>query len=278
MGRVRTIRRGGSRFYVEPSTDHKAPGVTSIIGMGPKPFLQYWAARTVAEAAVEKAEAVLSIRGKYDQRTQTYDGDPDAAIDMLKGAPLRYTKQRAAVGSDAHDLFERMIRGETVRRVGQDLAPYKRHFAEFLDEVQPELLLAEDVFWSDTYDYAGSGDAVLRVVDESGEKLNVLVDWKTGRDTYPDVALQLSAYAHADRVIGEDGESRPMPRIDAGLVLHITPERWALKPVRIDDEVFTVFLHLRAIFDWDRTLSREVIGRPIASGGQMVTGTERRAR
>jgi hypothetical protein len=268
MGRVNTIKRGGSRFYVEPESGVAFPGVTSIIGMLPKPFLVYWAAKMTAESAVENIDAVAPLA----------KSDPDAAVDMLKGAHRRYTKSRSDLGSAAHDMFERMLRGERVRRVGMDLEPYRRHFAEFLDEVQPEMYSAEDVMWSDTHEYAGSSDAILRVEDVHSGPVLVMTDWKTSKDTYADVALQLSAYAHADRIIDPNGESRPMPEIAAGAVLHVTAERWAFKPVKIDDEVFDFFLALRKIFDWDREVSKTVIGKPIAAGGAWETGTERRAR
>lgn len=268
MGRVNTIQRGGSRFYVEPDDGRKVPGVTSIVGMLPKPFLTFWAAKMTAQAAVDNIDAVSALA----------KSDPDAAVDMLKGAHRRYTKARADIGSAAHDMFERIMRGETVRRVGMELEPYRRHFCEFLDKVQPELISAEDVMWSDTHDYAGSSDAILSIKDADGTPTLVMADWKTSKDTYPDVALQLSAYAHADRIIGADGTSTPMPKIEAGAVLHVTAERWALKPVNISDDVFGFFLNLRRIFEWDREVSRSVIGKPIASGGNLVTGTERRAR
>lgn len=268
MGRVNTIQRGGSRFYVEPDSGIKAPGVTSIVGMLPKPFLVWWAAKMTAESAVENIDAVSALA----------KSDPDAAVDMLKGAHRRYTKSRSDLGSAAHDMFERIMRGERVRHVGIDLEPYRRHFCEFLDEVQPELVSAEDVMWSDVHNYAGSSDAILRIVDATAGPVNVLVDWKTSKDTYPDVALQLSAYAHADRIINADGQSSPMPEIHAGAVLHVTAERWAFKPVNISEDVFGYFLALRRVFDWDRDVSKGVLGKPIASGGALVTGTERRAR
>ena len=50
---VQTIKRGGSRFYVHPQTNAKVPGVTSITGNLPKPFLQYWGQKLVAEEAVD---------------------------------------------------------------------------------------------------------------------------------------------------------------------------------------------------------------------------------
>jgi hypothetical protein len=279
MGNVRTIKRGGSRFYVHPERPEiKVPGVTSVVGMLPKPFLMFWAAKMTAELAVDSLPFV-------EQMAQR---DRQGAVDYLKGASRRYTKVRADVGSDAHDLFERMIRGEYVGSVHPDLVPYRDHFADFLDTVNPELVRAEDVAWSDAHEYAGSFDAVLRVwigddgkptPDRSGTPHLLMCDWKTSKDTYPDVALQMSAYAHADRIIRPDGTSEPMPEFDGAAVLHITPDQWAFKPVRIDRDVFEFFLTLRKVFDWDRDVSKTVIGRAIAkSSGKLETGTQRRAR
>lgn len=272
-GKVTTVQRGGSRFYVNAETQEKVPGVTSVIGMGPKPFLVPWAAKMTAEAAVDNLRAVAAIA----------EGDRDGAVDFLKGAYRRYTKTRAGVGSEAHDMFERMIRGEYVNPdlLPAVMEPYYRNFSEFLDRVQPELIRAEDVAWSDEHKYAGSFDALLRLKDEDGTPVTVITDWKTGKNTYPDVALQMSAYGFADRLIDPDGNSEEMPHVDAAAVLHITDEQWAFKPVRFDAEVFSYFLHLRATFEWDREVSKTVLGKAFAKGGRtgasLVTGTQRRA-
>ncbi|MFG3405626.1 hypothetical protein [Streptomyces sp. NPDC048142] len=269
--KVSTIQRGGSRFYVNAETKEKVPGVTSVVGMLPKPFLQFWASKMTAELAVDSLPFVQ----------QMAERDRDGAVDYLKGAARRYTKLRAGIGSDAHDLFERLIRGEYVpRRLHPDMQPYADNFRDFLDKVQPELLRAEDVAWSDTHKYAGSFDALLRVKDENGEMVTVIADWKTSKATYPDVALQMAAYGFADKLIDPEGNEEPMPHIDAAAVLHITADQWSFKPVRFDVEVFGHFLTLRKTFDWDREVSKTVIGKPYASGGAsgMVTGTQRRGR
>lgn len=275
-GAIRTIQRGGSRWYVDPVTAIKYPGVTSVVAMLPKPFLVWWAARTTAEAAVSNLPAVASIAER----------DEAGAVDYLRNAHSRYTKLRARVGSEAHDLFERMARGEAIGRVHPDLEPYREGFAEFLDVVRPALVRAEDIAWSDSHEYAGSFDAILRVrLGEdgkpdhvSGEWHTLIVDWKTSKSTYPDVALQMSAYAHADKIVAPDGTSEPMPEFDGAAVLHITPDGWAFKPVRIDREVFDTFLTLRRVFTWDRETSKSVIGRAIAeSARRLITGTQRRA-
>ncbi|WP_327254096.1 hypothetical protein [Streptomyces sp. NBC_01244] len=280
MAQIRTITRSGTRFYFDPDKpDLKVPGVTSVISMLPKPFLAFWNARMVAELAVDSLPFVQ----------QMAERDRQGAVDYLKGAARRYTKARADLGSDAHDLFERLIRGEHVGRVHPDLEPYRKHFLEFLEAVNPELVRAEDIAWSDEHGYAGSFDAILNVwldeegkptPDRSGERHTVIADWKTSKATYPDVALQMSAYAHADRIIGPDGTSEPMPDFDGACVLHITDETWEFKPVRIDSaDVFATFLRLREVFTWDREVSKTVLGRAIAkAAGQLVTGTQRRAK
>ncbi|MFJ9207487.1 hypothetical protein [Streptomyces sp. NPDC102264] len=261
---------------MDPATAIKYPGVTSIVAMLPKPFLVWWAARMTAEAAVSNLPAVASIAER----------DEAGAVDYLRNAHSRYTKLRARIGSEAHDLFERMIRGEAIGRVHPDLEPYRQGFSEFLDTVRPELVRAEDIAWSDSHEYAGSFDAILRVRlgkdgkpdHQAGEWHTLIVDWKTSKSTYPDVALQMSAYAHADKIIAPDGTSEPMPEFDGAAVLHITPDGWAFKPVRIDQEVFDIFLTLRKVFTWDREISKTVLGRAIAeSARRLITGTQRRA-
>jgi hypothetical protein len=275
---IKTTEGKGPRFYFD--TDNpavKLPGVTSIVGMLPKPFLTFWAAKMAAELAVDSIEFIQQMVDR---------GGRAGAVQYVSGASRRYTKERSDIGSEAHDLFERMIRGERVGYVSRDMDPYKRHFGEFLDAVQPELVRAEDVAWSDTHQYAGSFDGILRLrldedgkPDPAGEPALVVADWKTGKNTYPDVALQMSAYAHADKVIAPDGTEEPMPDFDGAVVLHITPDVCAFKPVRIDKaDVFAQFLHLRETFEWDRKTSKTVLGDPIWSAGEnLVTGTQRRA-
>jgi hypothetical protein len=278
---IRTVHKSGGRFYFnEDFPDIKYPGVTSVVGMLPKPFLAYWQAKMVAELAVDSLDFIQ----------QMADRDRDGAVQYLKGAANRYTKVRANVGSDAHDLFERMIRGQHIGRVHPDMVPYQRHFAAFLDAVQPELVRAEDVAWSDTHEYAGSFDGILRLrldehgkPDPAGEPALVMADWKTSKSTYPDVALQMSAYAHADKIIAPDGTETPMPEFDGALVLHITEDQASFKPVRIAAEngqpdVFAHFLHLRDTFEWVQRVSKTVLGDPIwSTDGALITGTQRRA-
>lgn len=283
---ILTDDSGKSRFYYpEESPDQRYPGVTSIVDMLPKSFLPRWSAGMAADLALDSID--------YLQRMA--DRDRAGAKKYIAGAASRYTNQRAAIGSKAHILFEKKIRGRAAGRVHPDMVPYQRQFDDFLYVVRPELVRAEDVAWSDTYRYAGSFDAWLRLrvvfradgtwlLDPdnlSGEAIwvNVIDDWKTSKSVWPSVAVQMGAYANADYIISPDGQRQPMPAFDGAVVLHITPDGWHLYPVYAAElrAAFEVFLHLREIFEWERFGQRKALGKPLArSGDDFVTGTERR--
>lgn len=267
--KVTTIKRGDARFYVHPETKAKTPGVTSILRMLPKPGLKYWAAKLVAEEAVNNLGSVVSIAMS----------DRDGAIDYLKRAPDRDTRSAADIGSDAHDLFEAIARGEDIGRVHPDLEPYVRHFQDFMETCEPEFLFMEETVWSDAGDYAGSFDALATLLGEGAGELQgktVFLDYKTNRTSvYEEVALQLTGYRFADYILREDGTRVPIPRTDGGAVLHIKPEGWALYPVltgevEIDGQqvnLGTYLAALRDVFDWETEVKKHVIGPAVASGG-----------
>lgn len=278
MSSVHTEYAQGMRVYVDDSTQMTVPGVTSIINMLPKPFLQRWNANMAATLAVDSP--FLAAMAASDR---------EGAIKYIAGAAQRYTKERGRIGSEAHMIFERLMNGEHVGQQAPDIEPYRLHFLDFMEKVNPELVDAENAAWSDTHEYCGSFDAVLRVWldekrrpvptrDKGSAPALLILDYKTSKGAYPDVALQLAAYANADRIIDADGDSKPNYEYDGGAVLHVTPERWQLKPVNIGAEVFDTFLTLKKIMEWDKNTSKKALGRPIAQSGRLTTGTERRAR
>lgn len=260
--KVNTIRRGGSRFYVEPTSGEKYPGVTSVLKNLDKSFLQHWAAKLVAEEAVGNLEAVAALAAR----------DPEAAIDMLKRAPYRFTKKSADIGTAAHDVFDRMAQGEPMKYVHDDIRPFRDHFNEFLDVVQPEFLLMEETVWDDEHKYAGSFDWKAKI-----DGVTIWGDSKTTRSgIHAEVGLQLSAYRYAKSILRPDGTRTPNSPGDGAAVLHVRPEGWHLTPVRADEEVFEVFKALRKVFEWDE-LGKTVIGVPVASGpGASAPSTARR--
>lgn len=270
--KVSTIKRGSSRFYVNPDNGRKTPGVTSVLGMLPKSFLKFWASKLVAETAVEHIGEVVSISMK----------DPQAAIDFLKRSPDRFTRKAADTGTAAHDIFEQMARayipGESVKtpRVHPEIAIFAQWFAEFLEECQPEFLFLEETVWNDEEGYAGSFDACATITRGELAGQTLFFDWKTTRSgVHEEVALQLAAYRFAPSIIRPDGSRIPNPKTDGAAVLHVRPEGWKLVPIVTDGlaeqegeaDVMDYFRALRLVFDWDHLAKKGVVGKPVASGG-----------
>jgi hypothetical protein len=248
--KVSTVKKGGSRFYVHPTSRLQVPGVTSVVGMLPKDFLKFWAAKMTAEAAVDNIGAVVQM---------AVNGDRDGAVDYLKRAHMRSVGKSADIGTDVHDLVERISRGETVARVHPDLQVFVDHFNEYMADFQPEYLHLEETVWSEKYGYAGSFDAIAKIHGET-----IIIDNKTTKSgVHGEVAIQMAAYANADYIIDADGEQKPIPKLDGAAVLHLRPEGWQLVPVSITDEVFEVFLSLMKVHKWDKDLSKGVLGRPL---------------
>ncbi|MFE4718240.1 hypothetical protein ACFRLW_17730 [Streptomyces sp. NPDC056728] len=284
MATINTQKSKGARFYVNDARPGiSVPGVTSIISMLPKlVFLGPWQAGMAADLAIDSFGYLKEMAGR----------DRAGARRYIAGAARRYTEVRSKLGSRAHDVFERIMAGEDVDYVHPDIENHVEHFRAFMAAVNPELVRAEDVAWSYTHEYAGSFDAILRIwvevdakgnititPDRSGTPILVMVDYKTSKSTYSDVALQLAAYRYADVIIDPEGNEVPMPELDAAAVLHVTDDQWAFKGVRADRDVLDAFLTLKKTFSWVREDSRGVIGKALAkSSGGMVTGTQRRGK
>jgi len=249
--KVATIKRGGSRLYVHPETGDKVPGVTSVLDMLPKPFLKFWAAKLVAETAVDHAGSWIGM---------ALAGDKQGAIDYLKRAPMRNTGAAAARGTDAHVIFEDMAGGVPTGKLHPDMEIFATHFQSFVDTFQPEFLHLEGTVWSDDPAYAGSFDWIAKIGDEV-----IIGDNKTTRSgVFPEVALQLNAYGAAPWLMDKDGNKTPMPELAGAAVLHIVPDGWQFIPVLFDrDKLMEVFTALIKVWQWDKSIAKTVIGDAI---------------
>lgn len=247
---VPTIQRQGSRWYVHPTRQTKAPSVTSITGCLPKPALKFWQGKMVAQCAVDDISMILDLLLK---------GNEGAALDHLKRAPQRSSSVAAQTGTDVHALIETINKGTDPGAIHPLLAPFIGTYRQFLDDFQPEVLEAEATVWASDDRYAGTLDAILRIDDEV-----VLVDVKTGASgIWPDACLQAVAYARADVILTPDGTERPLPPIEGAAALHIRPEKYELIPLRIDDDVYEVFESLLTVANWERELSKTVLGQAV---------------
>lgn len=162
-------------------------------------------------------------------------------------------------------------------------------FAAWLDRFQPIYQASELTVFHPDFAYAGTCDGFFTI-----DGVRLIFDIKTTREPrdkqgnvkgpYPEVALQLAAYRFATlaavwrprRVMefrrryyvlsqAERELAVPVPEVDGGAVVHITPEHCELFPVRCDTVVFERFLHVIECARWKFEMENAVVGAPLTA-------------
>ncbi len=252
-----TLRRIDRTYRGKPTHHYeldgaRVDGVTTVISQGiPKPALTYWSARTVAEYAAANLEQL---------QTMLATGGIRPTVDFLKGVPWEQRDTAAVRGTEVHALAEQVVQGlPTV--VPPELVGHVDGYARWLDRSGVDWLMTEFVCASRRWRYAGTGDLIL--TDHLG--VPRVADIKTSSGVYPETALQLAAYRHAEFYLDADDE-RPMPETDdTGWVIHVTATGTEAYPLPVGQSQFKAFLHAQAVARWAKT-SKDLVGPPVRFG------------
>lgn len=220
--------RGRGRHYEHPESGELVPSITNIIGILDKPAIPRWAAKKVAEQA-------------WTLRETLEDLGRDEAIDILKGSPWRNSKRAADRGTTIHDyLYARANKRSTPELEG-DALRYKAAADEFLKAYDPKFRLTEFTVFGDGY--AGTADALAVIGGRS-----LIVDYKTSKALYPEIALQLAAIRHANEVVVE-GELLPLQDVDGCAGVLLTPDGCDVQEIATDG-AYEAFLGCLAAWHW----------------------------
>lgn len=303
-----TLELGQSPVDVERPDDDDITmwSVTTIIGVLDKPALLYWAAEMTANAAIDNE---ATWRGMLDDRGRA------ETVKWLRDARFRRPRDLLSatdLGTVTHTVCEeyaltgvrpdRARIGEIVRqqggpdvRVAEEsavVATMLDRFDEWLQRFTPSYQATEVCVYSPTYGYAGTADAFLTI-----DGFRAIGDYKTSREPrdskgnpktpYPEVAVQLAAYRHAEHAAvwrprrtekfrrryyllspAERAMAEPVPEVDGGLCIHITPEACEAYPVRCDARVHERFLFIQEVARWQLQDSRTAIGQPLQPAGE----------
>lgn len=273
--------------------------VTTIIGALDKPALVPWAVNVTAERVVDNldvitrrveeegaTEAVQFVKGL---RWKTGGLLTDAAMgtvahSLFDGYAL--TGTRPAVFPELHPDHGK--KGSVLLPV--DLLNLERmldQFDRFLQQFTPEYLATEVTVYDPEMGYAGQADGFVTI-----DGVRLILDYKTSRRTYaadgsergpyPEVGLQLAAYRYARyaavwRARRYENRSRryyllsaaerdmalPVPEVDGGVAVYVTPERFAVHPVRCDVRQHEAFLFVLEAARWSFNEAAYVVGNPM---------------
>jgi len=225
------------RFYVHPTTQARVPSITNILGKKFKPLYNS-GLRAAADYAADNLPRLASL-----DRDEIY---------RLVSNPPRPEWSPSAIGDLVHKWVEEtIVTGKTPPQEDLNAAPNTarwmfERFLLFRQQYSPQFTATEFTVWSTKYGYAGTADwsAMLN-------GWHVLADTKTGKNVYPETAMQLAAIQNADFVLDANGNQLPVPKYDRYAVLHLRPRSFTLYPVQNIDKAFQCFLALKHVFDWD---------------------------
>lgn len=233
-------------YYHTPYGDFLS--VTNINDAIAKPGLVHWAAIEVAKCAMSFLPRLIRARGEQ-AREREYQ--------WLRRAAERKRDEAAELGSSLHDVYEAHALGAPIPTPTELQRPFFNAFRRFLDEHQPVFHAAEMVVANPAERYAGKLDAVLQL-PRLGPAL-VLADWKTGKKTYDEAALQCAAYRRATVGWLRDGTEVEPLATERAIVVHIRPDvhektgGYRLYKLDTSDQVFGSFLAARDLaYTWTR--------------------------
>lgn len=210
--------------------------------------LKRWNRNAVAEGAVREVQEGTLV-GMVER-------NPRGAMEYLAELPFSKSSKARELGTAVHTAIEALVLGTPAPDPSPEELPFLEQFEAFRQAYAPEFLAAESTVFNREHSYAGTLDAVVTI-----DGRTYVLDVKTGAGVYAEVALQLSAYAHAEFMGLPNGEEVPMLEVqrDYGLCLHLQPEHFDLRRVQIGEPVLNAFLYAREGLRWDTVLSKQVL-------------------
>jgi hypothetical protein len=188
MADLKSTRRGG--YYWDGETPYVS--VTTILNsVLPKDALMYWYGQEVYRAMVI---------------------NPSQSEKEALGAPYKKSQKAMSIGTTVHSIVEAYKATHTeIPQVGVDFQKYANAFYEWARLHQPEILFNEKSVLSLKHGYQGTLDLMVKIQGET-----YLIDVKTGKDIYPSVELQLSAYQEALKENGINADKLAVLLLEKG--------------------------------------------------------------
>lgn len=222
--------------------------VTTFCDGIPKGWLGAWAAKMVAEYAVEHRESWAELPA-------------DDAVKLLKGAPWSKRDKAGDRGTAVHNTIEALTRGEPLpaNLTTEDEVDCAIAAEAFMKRRGSTVLGVELTVYNPAVGYAGTLD--LWEIDADG--VTWILDYKTSTAVYAEYAVQLAAYLNATHAIvhkvqipgkgekwtGKVVEWGPHKAERLGIV-HVRPDGATLHPIAYSKRLWDVFRAAAFVKSW----------------------------
>lgn len=247
---IRRVKTAKGHYYKD-GQGHRIPGVTTILGNGiPKPALINWAANTTAEAAVDRWDQLAELT-------------PSARIKALQGARYETTDKAKKRGTEIHNYGERLVKGEEVDGIPDELRGHCESYVDFLNAHDVEPVLVEATIVSYKYGYAGTLDLIAWLTHPEDGRQLWLLDLKSNeKGIFPETALQLAGYRFAEFYLDDNGKEQPMIPVERTGAVLVNADRAQLIPTISTENQLRTFWYSGQVANFVDN-GRDLIGPPV---------------
>lgn len=216
------------------------------------PALERWRLKVAAEFSVRDDIRALA------------NSDKTSAKKLIAAEPYVFHPGGPAdLGTRVHAAVEAEVTGVRYE-LDEEVKPFVAMWAQAVKDHKITFVATERTCYSHAESYAGTFDAIVKI----GHSDPAILDYKTGKRVWGDVALQLSAYANAEGLLeSADGQrlgAMPACRTDKGLVMLLHANKYELTPVNLPNAWFA-FKACRAIWNWQRVASKQALSTPLTA-------------
>lgn len=245
---TRRINRGRGHSYVldgEPVIS--ASGIKDML---PKPALVKWAADGAAGYVLDNWDDLLEMK-------------PSERFKAISKSPYASRDKAAVRGTAVHGYAEKLGDGAELDDVPEELRGYTQAAANFLDDYEVEVELAEVLLFSRRFKWAGTADLFGTGLAKRGKpkRVRAAMDYKTSQSgIWPETAIQLAIYAGSDFYLDGEGNEIPLPAIDELWGVHLREDgTYARHVVKVDMAYLVkIARYLQQIARWDDMAREEI--------------------
>lgn len=230
-----------------------SPSVTTVLNLVDKPALIQWAADRTLDWAIDNVSLLFVKDEEGAKRWGKY-----------RWADVR--DERAEVGTGIHETIESMHTGgwnypaldDEQRRIMRQWELLNQRYTIVPHKSEFTIWHFGNVGFED---YAGTGDGLWDITDnETGETwVNVVIDLKTSKNTWPEHWLQLAALRRAEVVMVKQPDGtwieEELPAGDGTAIIHLREDKFSVT-IETDQDLINLqyeqFMSYRRVWSYKK--------------------------